>query len=162
MKTKIATVLSISFIVMILDQATKWVMLDRLTQGTSVPVIPGALNLTLTFNKGIAFGALANYPDVTRQLLISVATVFALGLIIYFLVRHYHEDRVAVCALAMIIGGAAGNIIDRVRIGKVVDFIDAYYASYHWPAFNIADSAVCLGVLVLLVRPTKTEKTPQS
>jgi len=149
--------IAIGVSVALLDQATKLLILQRLEFRDEVAIIPGFFNLTLTYNKGIAFGLLSDLPDFLRQVLISVATLMALLAVLYFLVRHYVSDRIAQGALAMIIGGAVGNIIDRVRLGMVVDFFDVYYSQYHWPAFNIADSAVCIGVLILLFRPTNSD-----
>jgi len=142
-------------LVTLLDQLTKTAVLRSFTLGQQLEVIPGYLDLTLTFNKGIAFGMLTQLPDLARQLTIVVATAAALSAIVYFLLKHFREDRIAQAALALIVGGAVGNIIDRLRHGQVVDFIDVYYGSYHWPAFNLADSAVCVGVFILLFRPSR-------
>ncbi|NLF24714.1 MAG: signal peptidase II [Deltaproteobacteria bacterium] len=158
MRIKNLIVFCLSLAIVAADQATKLIALNDFYEGESVSVIPGFFNLTLTFNKGVAFGLLADLPDPTRQVLIASATLTALGVIFFLLIKHYRHDFVAQLALAAIVGGALGNIIDRLRLGKVVDFLDFYYASYHWPAFNLADSAVCLGVLVLMFRPTKACK----
>lgn len=140
-------------LVAVLDQVSKSAVLHRFAEGQQLELIPGYLNLTLTFNKGIAFGMLSQFPDTVRQVTISIATAAALAMVAYFLVRHFRNDAVAQAGLALVVGGAIGNIIDRLSLGQVVDFIDAYYGRYHWPAFNLADSAVCIGVAILLFRP---------
>lgn len=144
--------------VVVVDQASKALVLYLLAPGEIVPLISGLFNLTLTFNKGIAFGMLADFPDFWRQTLISLATVIALATIIYFLRKQYRNDSIARIALAMIIGGAVGNMIDRFRLGQVVDFIDVYWSTHHWPAFNVADSAVCVGVFILLFRSSDSKE----
>jgi signal peptidase II len=154
--------LAVSLAVLIADQATKWAALKWLEYGKGERVVDGFFSLSLTFNKGIAFGVLSDLPDLIRHILIAAATLAALATLIYFMVWRYHADFAAGIALAMIFGGAVGNIIDRLRFGKVVDFLDFYYSSFHWPAFNIADSAVCIGVCVLLLRPSKKVKSGDS
>ena len=151
------TIPVISFVVVILDQITKLLVVNRIQQGEVLQIIPNFLNLVLTYNKGIAFGLMSNLPDVWRQIAINGSTLLAVVVIVYFLCRHYKNDSIAHFAIAMILGGAIGNVIDRFFYGQVVDFIDAYYSTWHWPAFNIADSAVCMGVFILLFRPTQEE-----
>lgn len=136
-----------------LDQLTKNIVVDRIAEGEIIPVVP-LFNLTLTYNKGIAFGILANLPESSRLLVINLATIVALITVLFFLRRHFIGDKIAYFAMALIVGGAIGNVIDRALLGQVVDFIDVYYGQYHWPAFNVADSAVCVGVFLLLFRPS--------
>ncbi len=136
-----------------LDQLTKNLVVDRIAEGEIIPVMP-LFNLTLTYNKGIAFGILANLPESSRLLVINLATIVALITVLFFLRRHFIGDKIAYFAMALIVGGAIGNVIDRAVLGQVVDFIDVYYGQYHWPAFNVADSAVCVGVFLLLFRPS--------
>lgn len=140
--------------VVLADQYTKYIIVQSLSLGEIIPVIDGIFNLTLTYNRGAAFGMLADLPDSTRVVLLSSITLLAVVVVLYFLVMDYYHDIVAQFALGAILGGAAGNVIDRARLGQVVDFLDFYYGSYHWPAFNIADSAICVGVAVLLFRKT--------
>ncbi|MGI6524145.1 MAG: signal peptidase II [Bdellovibrionota bacterium] len=141
--------------VTVLDQVTKILVLKNIPEGVVVPIIPSFLNLTLTFNKGIAFGLLSELTDLWRHLIINSGTVLALLMIVYFLKRHFKDDFIAHFAMALVVGGAIGNVIDRICYGQVVDFIDVYYKNIHWPAFNVADSAVCIGVFILLLKPTK-------
>lgn len=140
------------FGVVIFDQITKFVALSAFAPGDVLPVFDGFFNLTLAFNRGVAFGLFANLTDGTRHLLLGLSACVALAAVAYFFFRDYAHDLVARCALILVLGGAVGNIIDRIRLGMVVDFLDFYVGDYHWPAFNIADSAICIGVFILLFR----------
>ncbi|MBF0509704.1 MAG: signal peptidase II [Deltaproteobacteria bacterium] len=136
--------------VLILDQVTKAIILRKLALHQSLEVIPGFFNLCYVRNKGAAFGVLNNFsPSLTRYLFIAVG-VFAV-VIIGCLVNTIKEDgRWMVIALGLILGGAVGNnLIDRVRWGEVIDFLDVYVKSYHWPVFNVADSAITIGSILL-------------
>lgn len=140
-------------VVAIVDQITKLMVVSNIALGERIQVVPNFFNLTLTFNPGAAFGFLANVEnDVARHVLLSFFTLLALLVVFYFLIFDYYKDSVAQASLAMILGGAIGNIIDRVRFGSVVDFLDFYISQYHWPVFNIADSAICVGVAILAFR----------
>jgi signal peptidase II len=145
-------VVPVLLVTLALDQVTKLIVLENLHHGESIHVVPGFFSFTLAFNNGAAFGLFADIADGWRQSVIGVSTVFALMVVFYFLLRDYRHDRLAHGAIGLILGGAIGNIIDRVRLGKVVDFLDVYVSNYHWPAFNIADSSICIGVLFLLWR----------
>ncbi len=140
------------FIVIFLDQLTKILIESRLAVGDVISVVPGFFNIILTYNPGAAFGIMSGLPDSIRYVALAATTVIALGAVLYFFIKEYRHDIVAQMALAGVLGGAVGNIIDRVRLGMVVDFLDVYFGSYHWPAFNIADSAICLGVFVIVFR----------
>jgi signal peptidase II len=139
-------------VVVALDQWTKLLALRSFQPGETRPVIEGFFNLTLAFNKGVAFGLFADLADGVRHVLLGVTAALAIGAVIYFFVREYAHDWVGRTALVLVFGGAVGNIIDRVRLGMVVDFFDFYLGQYHYPAFNIADSAICVGVVVLIFR----------
>lgn len=143
-------------LVLSLDQVTKAAVLDLIQPGEVHPVIPGLFNLTLAFNKGVAFGMFADLGDGLRQVMLGITAAVALAAVGWFFVRDYAGDLIGQGALVMILGGAIGNIIDRVRLGMVVDFLDVYVNEWHWPAFNIADSAICIGVVVLLLRKPRT------
>ncbi|MCB0333470.1 MAG: signal peptidase II [Bdellovibrionales bacterium] len=148
-----AFIISLSvFLVAFLDQWTKYLIVTSLTLGEQIEIIPGFFNLTLAYNPGAAFGMMADLPDGTRQLVLAGVTLLALCVVFYFLAKDYYHDVVAQSALGLILGGALGNIIDRVRIGVVVDFLDVYLKNYHWPSFNVADSAICIGVGILVFR----------
>jgi signal peptidase II len=149
MKNKYPLVAAIAGIVIVLDQFTKYLVLQRFSLHESVPVIPGFFNLTYVRNPGAAFGILAGAHGAWRTVFFVTVSLVALAVIVT-LVRKTH-DRLPLVAFALIGGGAVGNLIDRVRSGEVVDFIEWYYRSYHWPAFNIADSAITVGVVLLAV-----------
>ena len=149
MKNKYPWVAAIAGIVIVLDQFTKYLVLQRFSLHESVPVIPGFFNLTYVRNPGAAFGILAGAHGAWRTVFFITVSLVALAVIIT-LVRKTH-DRLPLIAFSLIGGGAVGNLIDRVRSGEVVDFIEWYYRSYHWPAFNIADSAITVGVVLLAV-----------
>ena len=127
-------------------------VLSQFRLGEIKPIIPSFFNLTLVYNPGVAFGVFSDLSDAVRIAVLTATTGIALLAIGYFLFSQYRHDIIAQAALAMITGGAIGNIIDRVRLGEVVDFLDFFIANYHWPAFNIADSAICVGVCILLFR----------
>ena len=116
----------------------------------SIPIIENVFNLTHIHNTGGAFGFMADQSPLIRQILFHGVSLISLGVIVYF----YHQAPAnfpfLLVSLSLIFGGAVGNLIDRFRMGEVVDFLDFYIGSYHWPAFNVADSAVSVGVTVLM------------
>lgn len=153
-----SAILAIAAVVTVLDQVTKALVLARLREGLPVPVVEGFLSLTLVKNAGLAFGLLGDLPAAWRWVvaLLSIAALLVLARVaVRVLTRGAWLDRTAI---GLIFGGAVGNLIDRARFGAVVDFIDVYYRTWHWWAFNVADSAISLGVLLLaarlLFRPT--------
>ncbi len=150
--------LSLVLVVVVLDQLTKIWIVKSFQLYESLEVIPAFFNLTYLTNKGAAFGFLAGVDAAWRHyfflILASVALVFVV--IAWFRMRNDH--RFYGPALALIAGGAIGNVIDRVRLGAVVDFLDFYVAGYHWPAFNVADSAICVGVALFLLANILEEK----
>jgi signal peptidase II len=137
--------------ILVLDQATKAMVRDRLLLHESVTVIPGFLDFTHVRNTGAAFGFLnlSDFPFKTA-LLIAIATVGLVGVALYSASLHRHQMMARV-GLALIIGGAAGNLIDRILVGHVVDFVDAYWGTWHFWAFNVADSAISIGVALMLL-----------
>jgi signal peptidase II len=134
------------------DQITKYWAVDGLTLGREVPVIDGIFNLTLVYNPGAAFGVFGGLPDFWRRLVLFGVSILALGVVFRFMVKDAKDDPISQIALSGILAGAIGNVIDRLRFDAVVDFLDFYWGNYHWPAFNIADSAISVGVFVLIVR----------
>jgi signal peptidase II len=145
-----------------LDQATKWLALAALTPFQPLELVPN-LNLTLMFNRGAAFSFLADAGGWQRWLLAGFAALVTLVLIVWLLRLKPHE-RLLAAGLALIIGGAIGNLIDRVVFGHVVDFIQVYLPVIPlqlfnpWPAFNVADSAISIGVVVLLIETLRSER----
>jgi len=145
-------VLVIAGAVLALDQVTKYVVLARLVPGAPLVVLDDFLNLTLVRNPGLAFGVLAGVPLAWRWVVatLSIAALLVLGrLALRMLPASGWLGRLS---LGLIFGGAIGNLIDRARWGSVVDFIDVYWKSYHWPAFNVADSSISVGVALLALQ----------
>ncbi|MEN6465565.1 MAG: signal peptidase II [Syntrophaceae bacterium] len=144
-----------------LDQLTKALVASNLQLHDSVPLINGFLNLVHVRNPGAAFGFLAKAPDWFRSVFFITVTIGAILLILYYLKQTAAADQNQVVALSFIFAGAVGNLIDRVRFGEVIDFIDVYVSSHHWPAFNVADSAISAGAVLLVIsllkRPQKKE-----
>jgi signal peptidase II len=140
--------LSISVIVIVLDQLTKWMALKYLL-GKVVVVAP-FVNFVLVFNRGAAFGFLNDAGNWQNFFFVIVAAI-ACAVIIYMLTRLESRNTKVGVGLALILGGAIGNVIDRLVHGYVVDFIDVFYGSWHWPAFNIADSAISIGAVLLVL-----------
>lgn len=139
----------LSAVVIVLDQATKYLASGLLDYGVPVPVLP-FFNLTLAHNPGAAFSFLAGASGWQRWFFIGIALVVSV-LIVGWMKRLSPRENWLAAALALILGGAIGNVIDRVMYGYVVDFIDLYYGAWHWPAFNIADSAITVGVAIMLI-----------
>jgi signal peptidase II len=138
----------LSLIVLILDQIIKsWVQMVLIPY-ERVPVLP-FFNLTLVFNKGAAFSFLSDAGGWQRGFLIALTSGVAVVLAVW-LMRTSPRERLLAFGLALIIGGALGNLIDRIFLGQVVDFLDFHWAGWHWPAFNVADSAISVGVAALL------------
>lgn len=133
-----------------LDQITKSLILAQFQLYETLNVIPGFFNLTHIRNPGGAFGFLAGGSTTVRNLLFLGAGTVALGMILFFLHSTRDHERLMRFTLALIFGGAIGNIIDRLRFGEVVDFLDFYIGSLHWPAFNVADSAITVGILLFV------------
>ena len=136
--------------VVVLDQITKLLILKTLPLFHSVAVIPGFFNLTHIRNPGGAFGFMATGSQTIRNLLFIGVSVLAMGLIVTFYRSTPKTHPFLASSLAMIFGGAVGNLIDRLRFGEVVDFLDLYAGAYHWPAFNVADSAITVGITIFI------------
>ncbi len=147
-------------IVIVCDQITKAVVAGSVNQFRGVTVIPGFFNLVNWRNPGSAFGMFAGSGD-WKTIFLSLMPLVAL-VVIAFMLRHA-KDRATVFALSLIAGGAVGNMIDRVRFGEVVDFLDFYIGTYHWPAFNVADSCITVGVALYVYSTFKNphENTPK-
>jgi signal peptidase II len=146
----------LSFFVIILlvvgcDQVSKLWILQNFELYESTVIIPGLFNLTFLRNTGAAFGILAGEPDRWRQLLFIGVAVIALVVILVFQRKLGRQNSRYSISLALIGGGAVGNLIDRILYGSVVDFLDVYIGSHHWPAFNVADSAITVGVILFLL-----------
>lgn len=137
--------------VVLLDQLSKAWVLKEIPLYRSVTVIPGFFSLTHVLNPGGAFGFFARNDSPMRHWFFLIAAIVAMALIVYFYHQTPKTHRALGIALAMIFGGAVGNVIDRLRFGKVVDFLDVFIGQYHWPTFNVADSAVVIGVAIFIL-----------
>lgn len=142
--------LVLSGLVIVLDQATKAWVLAVLVPGEHVPVIRGLFHWTLVFNEGAAFSFLADGALWQRWFLAALAVTLSIVLVVW-LARTPRGDWRTALPLALVLGGAVGNLIDRVVAGKVTDFVLVYIGSWPWPAFNVADSAISIGVVLLLL-----------
>lgn len=139
-----------ALIVLVLDRVTKWLVEDRIGLHDSIQVIPGFFRLTHVQNRGAAFGLFAESPSEWKVALLVLFSLVALTIVSALLWRNSHELSMTGSALALILGGALGNLWDRVLSGHVVDFLDFYIDSHHWPAFNVADSAIVIGACMLV------------
>jgi signal peptidase II len=146
---KLAILLPILVLGLGLDQVTKILVQYELRLGGQVSLIPGLLNLVHIHNKGAAFGLLSGWSAGFAWLFFVTLTGLVLAVLVYLLWRLPADHRATALGYSLILTGALGNLIDRIRLGEVVDFIDVFWGRYHWPAFNIADSLVCLGAAVL-------------
>ncbi|GIU81221.1 MAG: signal peptidase II [Acidobacteria bacterium] len=142
--------LFVAFAVFMLDQTTKAWAVRRLRFGGDMEVIPGFLNFSYAQNTGIAFSMLDDYGETGRWALSSVG-VLAATLVLYYFWRVPRSNDRLLGALALILGGIAGNVTDRIRFGFVIDFIDFYIGSWHYPTFNVADTAIVAGVILLMI-----------
>lgn len=140
----------LSVVVIAIDQITKLIALRELDYLERIPVIPGWFDWILTYNTGAAFSFLADAGGWQKYLFAGLAMVVSAVLVVWMKKLPRHDWRQAV-PFALVIGGALGNVIDRIRIGKVVDFILWYRGDWSWPAFNVADSAICLAAGWLIV-----------
>ena len=139
----------LSLAIIIADQISKTLMVNWLDLYERVAVLP-FFNLTLAHNTGAAFSFLAGAGGWQRWFFVLLAVVISAVLVIW-MKRLAVTARLEAISLALIIGGAIGNVIDRLIYGYVIDFLDVYVGSYHWPAFNIADSAICIGAVLLII-----------
>ncbi len=147
---------AIAVVGIIIDQITKIAIDHSMQLFDSIPVIENFFHITYVRNKGAAFSFLSN-ASWRLPFFITVSTIAALVILIAF--RKLRDDqRLAHTSLAMIFSGAVGNLIDRVRLGEVIDFLDVHWYRHHWPAFNVADSLICVGVFLLAVDMILEEK----
>jgi len=147
-------------VVLVLDLVTKHLALERLPPGRPVHVIDSFFSLTLVMNPGLAFGMLAGTPAGWRWL-VALLSIGALTVLAVVGLRMLPTGgRFTPLALGLIFGGAVGNLIDRSRFGAVVDFLDFYWRGYHWPAFNVADASISVGVVLLALRMLLAPDSP--
>lgn len=146
----------ITFAGLVADQVTKLYVDRVMTLHQSIPVIDGLFSFTYLRNRGAAFSFLS---DASWRLPFFIAVSLIAGVVILVALKKMQdEQKLAQIALAMIFSGAFGNLIDRIRLGEVIDFLDVYWKTHHWPAFNIADSLICVGVALIALDMLKEEK----
>jgi signal peptidase II len=142
--------MAILLAILISDQVTKALIVRHLPQHRSISLVEGYLNLVHVRNQGAAFGILAEGgPRVQRYFFIPISVIASLAILVVIL-RAREDESLKVIALSMVLSGALGNLLDRWRWGAVVDFIDVHYRALHWPAFNVADASIIIGVILLI------------
>jgi signal peptidase II len=146
----------ITLAVLILDHATKWLASGRLDGREAIELIPGFLRLAFVRNSGVAFGLFAGVESAWKPLILALMAVTAVIIILVYSARMPWSRGLLHGALALTLGGILGNLFDRVMHGSVVDFIEFHvYESFYWPTFNIADSAITIGIALLLIDAVK-------
>jgi signal peptidase II len=141
----------ISLVVLLLDAWTKWLVATHISLHESVPLIPNLFEIVHVRNTGAAFGIGANSGSQFVPLLLNAGALTVFFVVVIYAVRAAVTDRTLQTGLHLILGGAIGNLLDRFRLGYVVDFLDVYIRDHHWPAFNVADSAICIGIALLFL-----------
>ncbi len=139
------------FSIILLDQITKYYIDSYMSVGDSFPVVQGLFNITYVRNPGAAFGIFAGSPAVFRTVFLIAVTSAAMVLILYYVWMNRERGPLMNLSLSLIFGGAVGNLIDRIRFGEVIDFLDFYIGPHHWPAYNVADAAISTGAVFLLI-----------
>ncbi|HEY0676349.1 MAG TPA: signal peptidase II [Immundisolibacter sp.] len=153
--------LALAALLILLDQASKLAVLRLLEPYQTIPVVPG-FNLTLAFNRGASFSFLADAGGWQRWLFSGISLAASV-IIVILLRRTPPADRLNGLGLSLVLSGAVGNLIDRLWLGHVVDFLDVYYRAWHFPAFNIADSAISIGAALLVLGMWRQERAaPQT
>ena len=153
--------LFVSLGVLTLDQWTKWMVEIHLPHHTSSVLVPGLLNVTHVRNTGVAFGLFATTGAGSAGMLTLLGLLALAAVGIYF----WHapsRDRILLVALGLVVGGAVGNLIDRISSGAVTDFVDVYLGPHHWPSFNVADSAISVGIALMLLDSFRSRKEPET
>jgi signal peptidase II len=141
----------------IFDRWTKALIQSRFELNESVTLVDGFFNITYVRNTGVAFGIFSSISSPAKSVLLSVFTAIAAIVVVVYGVRSPAGNRLLQAALGLILGGALGNLYDRLAYGYVVDFLEFYVRDYHWPSFNVADSAISIGVLLLAVEIIRNE-----
>jgi signal peptidase II len=148
--------------IVLLDQVTKILVAQKIALYTRIPVVPSFFDLTHLRNPGAAFSLFAQAPEWFRQPFFFLVTGIAIVALLLFLHRAKNEGLFLTIAVSGILAGAIGNLIDRIVYGEVIDFLLLYWGEYHWPAFNVADSCITIGVIVLLWTSFRTPPAPAS
>lgn len=151
--------LALTAAIVVLDIWTKWLVIQRIDLHEAIPVIPKFFQLVHVRNTGAAFGLGANADSRLIPLLLNLGAIAVFLVVLVYAWRAAVTDRVLQTGLHLILGGAIGNLLDRFRFGFVIDFLDVYVGTHHWPAFNVADSAICIGIALLFL---DMRKKPES
>jgi len=151
--------LILSAAVILLDLWTKSLVLSRIQLHEAIPVIPNFFQLVHVRNTGAAFGLGANASSKIVPILLNAGAIAVFCVVVIYALRSSVTDRLLQTGLHLILGGAIGNLVDRFRFGYVVDFLDVYVGRHHWPAFNVADSAICIGIALLFFDMRKKPET---
>jgi signal peptidase II len=146
MKRKYWVLLVFCIGILLLDQWTKSMVVQKLPLYERVEVIQGFFNLTHVRNTGGAFGIFGGEKGGVGSILFVAVSLMAIGAIVFLYVKIKENEKTLALSFSLILSGAVGNLIDRLRYGEVVDFLDFHLSTYHWPAFNVADSAICIGI----------------
>ncbi|MFB3924279.1 MAG: signal peptidase II [Terriglobia bacterium] len=147
----------IALAILAVDQTSKAIVARLISEHAVVPVIPGLFNLTHTKNPGIAFSLFADSPAPWKTALLVAISAALLAAVVWLVMKSGPLRWISAVGLALIVGGAASNLLDRVRAGSVVDFVDVYFRTYHWPAFNVADSAIVVGAGFLIAHYVRSQ-----
>lgn len=158
MKRKYWILLIFCFGILLLDQWTKYVIVQKLGLYQRVEVIQGFFNIIHVRNTGGAFGIFGGEKGGIGSILFVVVSVVAIGAIIFLFAKTRENEKTLSLSFSLILSGALGNLIDRLHYGEVVDFLDFYVSSYHWPAFNVADSAICIGIGLMALEVLKRDR----
>ena len=158
MKRKYWLPMVFSMAILLLDQWTKHAVVQALPLYRRVKVIQGFFNLTHVRNTGGAFGIFGGEKGGLGSILFVVVSLIAIGAILFLFFRVKENEKTLAFSFSLILSGAVGNLIDRLRFGEVVDFLDFHLSSYHWPAFNVADSAICVGIGLMALEMLKGDR----
>jgi signal peptidase II len=142
---------TISLAIIVLDAITKWMVSANISLHDAITVVPNLFSLVHVRNTGAAFGIGANAESQVVPLLLNSGAILVFLIVVAYALRTPLTDRTLQIGLHLILGGAIGNLVDRFRFGYVVDFLDFYVRDHHWPAFNVADSAICVGIALLFL-----------
>lgn len=152
MTSKTKLVLNLLVVIVLLDQLSKFIVDRTMPLHHSIPVIENFFDLTYIRNTGAAFGLFAGSNAFLRLPFLVLFSLLAIGFIVVMLKRLPEKEKLLITALSFILGGAIGNLIDRLLYSEVIDFLDFYWSAYHWPAFNFADSFISVGVMITFYR----------
>jgi len=151
---------AVAALVFALDRFTKWLIETRVSFTDTYKVIPGFFDIVRSENRGVAFGIFNDGTSEIRSLLLVVLSLAAVVGVAIVLRRAPQLDRLSLWAFALILGGAAGNVFDRIVRGRVTDFLELYAGDYHWPTFNVADSAIVIASALLLIEMIRPKRKP--